>query len=56
MVHGLSCSVTHGNLPGPGIEAESVTLAGVFLTNGPSGKSYLFLLSCSLFIILVAGV
>ena len=43
VVRGLSCSVTHGNLPRPGIEPVSATLAGGFLTNRPSGKSYLFL-------------
>ena len=39
MAHGLSCSVAHGNLPGPGLEPVSPALAGRFLSTEPPGKS-----------------
>ena len=41
MVHKLSCSLAHVNLPGPGIEPVSPALAGRFLSSVPPGKSAL---------------
>ena len=39
VVHGLSCSTAHGNLPGSGIEPASPALGGRFLSTVPLGKS-----------------
>ena len=38
VAHRLSWNPQHWNLPGPGTEPMSPTLAGRFLTNGPPGK------------------
>ena len=51
VAHGSSCSMACGNLPGPGTESVSLTLAGRFFTTEPPGKPWtLFLFStyCSL--------
>ena len=40
----LSCSVTCGNLPRPGLEPVSPALVGGFLTTVSSGKSLLTIL------------
>ena len=38
-MHGLELPCSMGDLPGPGIEPASSSLAGGFLTPGPPGKS-----------------
>ena len=40
VVHGLSCSLARGNLPGPGIESMPPRLPGRFFTIEPPGKAH----------------